>query len=174
MSRLVLLLAAFALAACDVFLAQPSPEESGGPSVAVPACQFLDAAAVERIVGVPVDRAEQHLSAMPIAGFVDCVYFDADDDVVAWVAVRQEETDSEVADGLMDDLVSALAEDVEAADVSAEIGQPGRAYRYCLAAGDCRVATAVLVAPNFFVASVPEGPAAREMSIALARGVASR
>ena len=97
-------------------------------------CQFLDADAAETLIGQAVDAAEEHLTWMP--GFRSCVFFDGDD-YRADVSVRQAESNLDDAARLMDQLGDALPVDAEHVDVTGEVGQPARAYAYCVSEADC-------------------------------------
>jgi len=138
--------------------------------MSVPPCQFLDAAAAERLIGQAVDAAEEHLTWMPIAGYRDCVFFDGDD-FRAGVSVRQAETGLDDAESLLDQLGDALR--VDGVDVTGEVGQPARAYGFCASEANCTLAIAVVAPPNFFVVTVPDNLVAHARAIAMARSLLS-
>ena len=133
-------------------------------------CQFLDADAAETLIGQAVDAAEEHLTWIP--GFRSCVFFDGDD-YRADVSVRQAESNLDDAARLMDQLGDALPVDAEHVDVTGEVGQPARAYAYCVSEADCMLVIAVVAPPNFFVVKVPDNLGAHARAIALARSLLS-
>lgn len=174
MSRMAPLLPSLLLAACAAGPPAPTSAAPAEPPadepMSVPLCH-LDADAAERVLGQAVDAADEHLTWMPIAGFRTCVFFDGND-FRADVSVRQAETGLDDAARLMDQLGDALRGD-EQVDVTGEVGQPARAYGYCVSQADCTLVIAVVAPPNFFVVRLPDNAGAHARAIALARSLLS-